>query len=78
MAGYIIYSLDWDKFRRFVEQPTKQQLLAFADLLSDEFDRHRREFNKGDPVSKWPSDRESLAKIAAQRLALPDWYGDLS
>jgi hypothetical protein len=77
-AGYIIYSLDWDKFRQLVDRPTPEQLAALANLISDGLDEHDGEFDEGDPVQDWPSDLESLAKIAAQRLAMPDWYGDLS
>lgn len=29
-------------------------------------------------VLRWPTDAGSLARVAAERLALPDWYGDLS
>jgi hypothetical protein len=77
-AGYVIYSLDWDKFRRLVERPTRGQLAALAKLLRDEFEELDGEFEDGDPILGWPTDRRSLARIAAERLALPDWYGDLS
>ena len=32
MAGYMIYSLDWNGFRQFVESPTHEQLLAAAEV----------------------------------------------
>lgn len=76
MAGYIIYSLDWSKFQKFVERPTPGQLATFASRLSDGLEEY--EFAEGDPVLTWPTDAKSLAPIAAKRLALPDWYGDLS
>ena len=41
MAGYFIYSLDWDKFRRFVDEPSGTQLLAFAGQVSDGLDELR-------------------------------------
>jgi hypothetical protein len=76
MAGYIIYSLDWDKVQKFVERPTPGQLAAFASRLRDGLEEY--EFEEGDPLRSWPTKPKALAPIAAQRLALPDWYGDLS
>jgi hypothetical protein len=76
MAGYIIYSLDWGKFRQFVARPTPGQLAAFAKLLCDGLEEY--EFDDGDPMRAWPTKAKALAPIAAKRLALPDWYGDLS
>lgn len=78
MAGYIIYSLDWGKFQQFVEHPTRGQLAAFASLLCDGFEEYDGEFDEGDPVLAWPTDAKMLAPVAARRLALPDWYDDLS
>jgi hypothetical protein len=69
MAGYAIYSLDWGKFQNFVNHPTDQQLLAFSKFLSDGLDQI------GD---EWPSDPEKLRAKVKERLARPDWYGDLS
>ena len=77
-AGYIIYSLDSEKFRAFTEQPTTAQLTAVGKLLSAGLKWLADEFEKGDPVLKWKTDLKSLAQTASERLALPDWYGDLS
>jgi hypothetical protein len=76
MAGYIIYSLDWGKFQQFVGRPTPGQLVAFASRLWDGLED--REFDEGDPILGWPTNAKALAPIAAKRLAMPDWYGDLS
>ena len=35
MAGYMIYSLDWDKFQSFVNHPTDKQLAAFTKWISE-------------------------------------------
>lgn len=76
MAGYIIYSLDWGKFQKFVESPTPGQLIAFARRLCDGLEEY--EFDETDPVRTWPTKANALAPVAARRLALPDWYGELS
>jgi hypothetical protein len=78
MAGYIIYSLDWDKFQSFVNNPTRKQLLGFARNISDGLDQDDGAFEDGDPVHDWPSEPEELCHLVKERLARPDWYGDLS
>jgi hypothetical protein len=78
MAGYIIYSLDWPKFTALVERPTPAQLAVLARGLADEREELDGEFDEGDPVADWPEDPKSLARVVAERLALADWYGDLS
>lgn len=77
-AGYIIYSIDAGKFRNLVERPTPEQLATLGSLLHDGLEETDEEFDEGDPVKDWPRDAASLAGTAAARLALPDWYGDLS
>jgi hypothetical protein len=76
--GYILNSLDWKKFNKFVERPTKAQLLDFADTVSYYLDEYDERFEEGDPVAEWPSDPKELSEIVRERLALADWYGDLS
>ncbi|MFO0930950.1 MAG: hypothetical protein U0736_28630 [Gemmataceae bacterium] len=76
--GYILYSLDPEKFRRLVEQPSPQQLAALADRVRDGLDEQDGEFDEGDPVAAWPRDTAALTRLVADRLARPDWYGDLS
>ena len=78
MAGYIIYSLDWEKFQEFVERPTSSQLSALEELLADGFEEYDGGFEEGDPVLGWADEPGGLAQVAARRLVLPDWYGDLS
>jgi len=75
MAGYIIYSLDWGKFQKFVNDPTRQQLLAFAAIISNWLEG---EFEEGDTVRDWPTEPKELCELVKERLARPDWYGDLS
>lgn len=77
-AGYIIYSLDTNKFRELVEHPTPVQLAALGQLLSDAFEEFDGQFEEDDPILEWNTNSGSFAQIAAQRLALPDWYSDLS
>ena len=78
MAGYFIYSLDWAKFCGLVERPTQRQLTLLANELAEGLEDLEGEFEDGDPVLQWPRDPKALTLVVAQRLALPDWYGDLS
>jgi hypothetical protein len=78
MAGYLIYSLDWPKFSALVERPTPAQLATLARRLGDEREELDGEFEEGDPILSWPQAAKALAPIVAERLARPDWYGDLS
>lgn len=78
MAGYIIYSLDWKKFSALIERPTPEQLGILARMVGEELGDLDGEFEEGDPVLSWPQDPEALSRLIAQRLAQPDWYGDLS
>jgi hypothetical protein len=76
--GYILNSLDWRIFSKFVKKPTKAQLVDFADYLSSLLDEYDGRFEDGDPVAEWPSDPKELSEIVRERVALEDWYGDLS
>jgi hypothetical protein len=78
VAGYVLYSLDWDRFQSLVNNPTRKQLLKFAKLISDGLDQHDAEIENGDPVHDWPSEPVELCDLVKDRLARPDWYGDLS
>jgi hypothetical protein len=77
-AGYVICSLDWDKFQRLVERPKAGQLTALAKLLRCELKEQAGEFDDDDPMAVWPTGPKALAGKARERLARQDWYGDLS
>jgi hypothetical protein len=78
MAGYIIYSLDWPKFTAMVERPTPVQLTLLAKSLAEELEGMEGEFDEDDSIIDWPIGAKALAPVVAERLALADWYGDLS
>ena len=78
MAGYIIYSLDWNRFEQFVKQPTDQQLLAFADLFSQAVEADFDELDEEDPVKNWPVEPEELAPHLKAVLSQDNWYGGFS
>jgi hypothetical protein len=78
MAGFILYSLDWDKFNALIQKPTPDQLSVLAKSIASQREEMDGQFDDDDPVAEWPEDRKSLAPIIAVRLALPDWYSDLS
>ena len=78
MAGYFIYSLDWPKFRQMVEKPTQQQLARLTKVLAAVRQEVEDQFEDDDPVLDWPTDAKKLTPLVRKRLALKDWYGDLS
>ena len=78
MAGYVLYSLDWPKVKQFMESPDDANLLQLAEKVSDEMDGVDSDLSDDDPVASWPADPVELAPVLAERIALPDWYGDLS
>jgi len=78
MAGYIIYSLDWGKFQNFVNNPTEKQLQAFGKRVSENMDGYDEEFEDEGPAPEWPKEGQELQDLVTERLARPDWYGDLS
>jgi hypothetical protein len=78
MAGYYLYTLDEPKFERFVNEPTTDERMALARLVSDGLDSVDGQLAPDDPIRGWPSEPEALCDIVADRLKRPDWYGDLS
>lgn len=78
MAGYLLSSIDPAEFGRLMEAPTPRDLEVLARGISDGLDANDGQFEAGDPVAEWPSDRAELARIASTRLLRDDWYGDLT
>lgn len=78
MAGYFLYSLDWSKFRRFVERPTPTQLTVLTNAIRDQLRTHADQFTADDPCRSWPTDTDALAALVTERLGRSDWYSDLS
>jgi hypothetical protein len=77
MAGYFLYTLDTDVFSQLTSAPTRQQGDAIAAFVGEEIDGYRDDCD--DPQAfRWPADRAALATLIIERLALPDWYSDLS
>ena len=74
---YVIYSLDSAKFRKLVERPTPEQVEVLAQILDEALDSERENLSPSDPVLQWGKAR-SLEEVVSERLALPDWYSDLS
>jgi hypothetical protein len=79
MAGYVFYSLDADRFRHFLTQPTPEQLAHLGQSLADGRDEYDgEEEDEADPLLACSAKPKALAKFAAKRLPLANWYGDLS
>ena len=77
-SGYAIYSLDWGKFQGFVSKPTDKQLAVLAKRLGEEWDAYDDEIDEDDPVQDGSDGAAELHGPIIERLALSDWYGDLS
>ena len=75
MAGYVLYSLGWDSFQRFIDAPSDEQCLVFAGIFAGYLDEYLPAEERGDG---WPEELNALADLAGQRLVRSDWYGDLS
>jgi hypothetical protein len=78
MAGYFLYSLDWQKVQQFLEKPSDADVRAMAESISDYLDELDGEIEDDDPEALWPSDPNDLENLVRNRLAMLDWYGDLS
>lgn len=78
MAGYILYSIDADKFRRLVEQPTQHEIKTLRKMLAERLEDLDGECEDDDPILQWNSSPAALEAVVRQRLASDDWYGDLS
>ena len=78
MAGYVLYSLDTDKFKRLIEYPSSDEMEVLASLLAGGFKQLRRDFEAGEPILRANADDDSRIQFITNRLPLNDWYGDLS
>ncbi len=78
MAGYILYSIDANKFRRLVEQPTPHEIKTLRKMLAERLEDLDGECEDDDPILQWNSSPGALEAIVQQRLVSNDWYGDLS
>lgn len=78
MAGYILYSIDSEKFRRLAEQPTPHEIKTLRKMLAERLDDLHGECEDDDPILQWNSSPAALEVLVEQRLVSNDWYGDLS
>ena len=78
MAGYPIYSLDWDKFRRSRRRPQPPATVGVLRSDLEGMDAADKQFEDNDPLRDWPSEPEELCSLIESRLKQADWYGDLS
>lgn len=78
MAGYILYSIDANKFRRLIEHPAQHELKTIRKMLAERLEDLDGECEEDDPILQWNSSPAALEALLKQRLASDDWYGDLS
>ena len=68
MAGYFLYTLDGKVFSQLTTVPTDEQAKACARYVQDRVTKSKA----------WPRDLDALTAAIKARLAMPDWYDDLS
>lgn len=78
MAGYFFYTLDRDKFQRFYTDPSADQMLALAEIVSEGLDEHADELEEDDVMSDWPAEPKELAPILRERILSDNWFAGLS
>lgn len=78
MAGYFFYTLDRDKFQRFYTDPSEDQMLALADIVSENLDELVDELEEDDVMSNWPGEPKELSPILRERILSDDWFSGLS
>ena len=78
MAGYFLSTVDCDVFTRLTTSPTKADGDALADYIVDDLDDFLDEFEDESDAEMWPEDRDELSALIVERLAMSDWYSDLS
>jgi len=78
MAGYFLYTIDNDAFTRLTTSPTKADGDALADFIVEELEDYLEDVDDESDAEMWPKDRNGLSALIIKRLAMPDWYSDLS
>lgn len=69
MAGYFLYSLDTEVFHQLTTSPTIEQAKVFAEYFSSNASNYLEVFHWKEAV---------FPELIQHRLALSDWYLDLS
>lgn len=78
MAGYHLYSFDAGTFYQLTTTPTLEQARLLADAVVDDLEDLLTEYDEDEYTRKlWPRSAGKLALALQDRLARPDWYGDL-
>lgn len=80
MAGYHIYSLDAAAFEQLTTAPTAEQGRVLAEAVVEDLEDLLDEYFEEDAADpkKWPQNAKRLAESIGKRLAMPDWYADLT
>lgn len=81
MAGYFIYSFNWEMFQQFISQPNDDQLKKFLEALDDGYEDRLdafEEYEEDDATAKsWSSEGEDPASTVVEHLKRSDWYTGL-
>ncbi|MEQ8210229.1 MAG: hypothetical protein RH917_10390 [Lacipirellulaceae bacterium] len=78
MAGYFLSTLDRAKFEQLITNPSDEQATLLAEAFLEELEDFLEDVEEESDRELWPTDEEGLAAFIKKRLAMPDWYSDLS
>ena len=78
MAGYFFSTFDYEAFRRLTLSPTKADGDVIAEYMIEDLEDFLQEFDNQSDAEIWRGGRDSLSALIVRRLAMPDWYSDLS
>lgn len=78
MAGYHLYSFDAGVFHQLTTTPTAAQARLLAEAIAEDLEDLLDEYDEEEYTRKlWSRSVGKLAMAIQDRLARPDWYGDL-
>lgn len=78
MAGYFLSTLDRAKFEQLTTHPTDDQAGLLAEAFLEELEDFLDDVDDEADRQLWPTDEDGLKAFIKRRLAMPDWYADLS
>jgi hypothetical protein len=77
MVSYYLYTYDDEVFTQLTTSPTKEQSDILADYIVEDLEDFIDDYVE-EGASIWPTDRDELSEFIRKRLAMQDWFSDLT